>query len=968
MKRALLIALLAAAPVAALTSEVRLLNGMPALYVNGRLTSQMLAAPYRPGLADFNDFRQAGISIFDIYLRFPWTGPEQYDFSGVDQKLDAYLAADRSAIFLPRILLTPGAWWCKQFPEDITMRDDGSPAGMFGAACYPTLASQNYRELSHKAMTAFLSHVEGKYGDHILGYQVGNGFGGEWLMFNSFWETRPGGQPPTKFGVEDYSPPARALFRRWLQKEYHTVQALRRAWGDPQVTFETATPPDEVERYSSTHGIFFDSGISTRVPDYFAFFNDMTADVLLENAAWVKELTSRKKIVGAFYGYLWCNFPNLSVNHTGHLGFARVLRSADVDFIASPYTYDNKQIGGPNNSQTLPEAVALHGKLYFNEVDTETHLHQRQWRWGDSLNNPKNWDETRGLLTRDFAYTLTKGFGMWWTDLHGGTFHDDQIVQLLARFKQLDGRFLNDDKRSVADIAVVLDEASFTYFGDGEPLFNALLTAQKQWELGFIGAPWDPQLLTDMDNPALRDYKLYIFLNTFRVTPAQRDAIHARLRRNGATAVWVYAPGYIGHKLSLDDMRALTGIRLAENDSAGELHVDITNARHPYTRGVAAYGTDVNVDNIKRWYDHQIYLKDPRDPSLRRDLPGFRINPRFYSDDQQALALGKLAGVDKPGLVVKKQPGWTSVYSAAPILPAALIRNIARAAGAHIYSDAGDAVYASRNFVGIYTPAGGMRTVRLPQKSRVIDALENRIVAERVSEFPLALAPNSTALLRVEPAQENAVLESHFAGRDADPSADPDSPFWRGISGVSIERSVLGPAMPQFRADVRSRWTKDNVYFLFSGPYEKLTLKPDPDLASETYRLWEKDCFEVYLGADPEHINRYREFQMSPAGEFLDLDIDSTRPRPGYNGEDKWNSGLKVKARVDAARKYWYGEMKIPTAAVDARPAQPGNEMRINLFRQDGEPPNRDFLAWQIPGVWNPHYPEKFGTLRLVSK
>ena len=101
---------------------------------------------------------------------------------------------------------------------------------------------------------------------------------------------------------------------------------------------------------------------------------------------------SRKKIVGAFYGYLWCNFPNLSVVHSGHLGFAKVLRSPDVDFIASPYTYDNKQIGGPNNSQTLPESVALHGKLYFNEVDTETHLFKRQWRWGDSLRNPENID------------------------------------------------------------------------------------------------------------------------------------------------------------------------------------------------------------------------------------------------------------------------------------------------------------------------------------------------------------------------------------------------------------------------------------------------------------------------------------------------------------------------------------------------------------------------------------------------
>jgi hypothetical protein len=738
---------------AGLTSEVKILNGMPALYVNGKLTSQVLAAPYPPGLSDFTDFLQAGISIFDIYLRFDWSGPEQYDFKRVDEKLDTYLKLEPKALFLPRVLLTPGPWWCKEFPSEITMRDDGSPAGMFGAPCHPSLASEKYRELSHKAMIVFLNHVEAKYGDHIVGYQAGNGFGGEWLTFNSFWEVRPGAPPPTKFGVEDYSPPAQAGFRRWLKEKYGTVEGLRRAWRDPKVTFETATPPNEVERYSSTHGIFFDPGVNQRVPDYFTFFNDIVADVLLENCRWIKELTNRKKIVGAFYGYLWCNFPNLSVVHSGHLGLAKVVRSPDVDFLASPYTYDNKQIGGPNNSQTLPEAVALHGKLYFNEVDTETHLHQRQWRWGNSLNNPKNWEETKGLLTRDYGYALSKGFGMWWTDLHGGTFHDDQIIRLLGDLKKVDEKYLEADKRSNADIAVVLDEATFTYFGDGEPLFNALLTAQKQWELGFIGAPWDPCLLTDMANPKLRDYKLYIFLNTFRVTPEQRAAIHARLKRNHATAVWVYAPGYIGEKLSVDYMQDLTGIRLAESDSAGELHVDITAYDHAYTKSLPngfAYGSDVNVANIIRWYDHQIYLKDPRDPSLQRDLPGFRINPRFWSDEPEAKVLGRLAGLDKPGLVVKKQPGWTSVYSSAPVLPATLLRNIARAAGCHIYSEANDVVYANRNFLCIYAPGGSTRTIHLPEESRVVDLLENRIVSEGTKEFPLTMAPNSTVLLGIE--------------------------------------------------------------------------------------------------------------------------------------------------------------------------------------------------------------------------
>jgi hypothetical protein len=737
---------------AALTSEVKLNHGVPALFVNGRLTSQLLAAPYQSGTNDYCDFLKSGTRIFNIYFRFNWTGPEQYDFSRLDARLHSYLKIDPQALFLGRVLLAPGAWFAEQYPDEITRRDDGSPAGMFPGT-HPSFSSEHYRELSHQAMIALVNHLEEKYGDNILGYQAGNGFGGEWLPFNSFWEVRPGQPPPTKFGVEDYCAAAKTDFRRWLREKYQTDAALRRAWGDANVTFASAEPPNEVERYTTPHGIFFDPGQSSRAPDYFAFYNDSVATVLIENCRWLKELTRGKKIAGAFYGYLWCNFPNLSAVHSGQLGLTKVLRAPEVNFLCSPYTYDNKYVGGPNNSQSLPEAAQLHGKLYFNEVDTETWLTQRQWRWGNSVHNPTNWAETKGLLVRDFGYSFTKGFGLWWTDLFGGTFHDDKIIGLFADLRKIDEQNLDTDKSSIAEIAVVLDESGFRYCGDGEPLFNALLTAQKQWQLGFIGAPWEPHLLSDLDNSKLKNFKLYIFLNTFHVTPAQRDAIHAKLKRNGATAIWVYAPGYIDDKLSVAAMSALTGIKIAETNTAGELHVALATTGHAWTKSLPkdfAYGTDVGVADIIRYYDHQVYLKDPRDPGLRRDLPGFRISPRFYAADAKATVLGELAGVQKPGLVVKKQSGWTSIYSSAPILPAALLRNIAREAGCHIYSDANDVVYANKHFVCLYSPGGGERIVRLPQKSRVTDLLENKVIENGAKEFTLTVSPGSAVLLKLE--------------------------------------------------------------------------------------------------------------------------------------------------------------------------------------------------------------------------
>ena len=733
-----------------LTSEVKRFRGAPTLFVNGKLTSSLIC--FTSESKDLADFLKAGFMIVDFSLPFDWVGPEEYDFRKTDAEIENYLKQDPHLLLLPRIDPVPGGWWCAKFPHDITLKSDGSPAGMFGEPCYFSFASETYRTLSHRALTALITHLENKYGSRIIGYFPGNGVYGEWFSWNAYWEVPPA--PPKNFGVEDYSRPAQTVFRQWLKERYQgKTEDLRRAWGDPKVTFATAQVPSEEVRKRPTQGNFFDPGISRQVPDYFEFLNDRIAQVLLEECRWIKELTHRRKIVGVFYGYLWCNYPHLSLNHSGHLGFDKVLHSLDVDFISSPYTYDNRSVGGADTSQTLPATIALHGKLYFNEVDTETHLHQRPWRWGNSLRLPRNFEQTRGLLMRDFGYAFCGDFGMWYMDLLGGMFHDPEIIKLFSALRAIDQRYLEAAKSPNAEVAVVLDEDSFRYFADGEILFTALLSVQKQWELVFMGTPFDMIRLRDFEDPNLRDYKCYIMLNTFQVAPEERVALLTRFKRNHATAVWVYAPGYIGSNLSVENMRALTGIRLAESDSPGELRVEITSRDHPYTQSLPAglaYGTDVNLDSIKPWFDHRIYLKDPSDSTLRRDLPGFSICPRFWGDDPDAKVLGRLVGLDRPGLLVKEQSGWTSVYSSAPILPAALLRNIARAAGCHIYSDANDVVYANRHFLTIYSPSGGTRTIRLARAARVVDLMENRTLSEGKTEFPLTMPANTAKLLALE--------------------------------------------------------------------------------------------------------------------------------------------------------------------------------------------------------------------------
>ncbi|HEU5406482.1 MAG TPA: hypothetical protein VFU48_01855, partial [Nitrospira sp.] len=109
--------------------------------------------------------------------------------------------------------------------------------------------------------------------------------------------------------------------------------------------------------------------------------------------------------------------------------------------------------------------------------------------------------------------------------------------------------------------------------------------------------------------------------------------------------------------------------------------------------------------------------------------------------------------------------------------------------------------------------------------------------------------------------------------------------------------------------------------------------------------------------------------QISPQSEFLDQAIDASVRRPGWGNEHLWNSGMTVKSRIDREKKIWYGEMCIPIASIDQRPAAIGNEFRANVYRLQsaGQGKKKHFLAWQPTGEWNPHRPKKFGTVRLVG-
>jgi len=195
-------------------------------------------------------------------------------------------------------------------------------------------------------------------------------------------------------------------------------------------------------------------------------------------------------------------------------------------------------------------------------------------------------------------------------------------------------------------------------------------------------------------------------------------------------------------------------------------------------------------------------------------------------------------------------------------------------------------------------------------------------------------------------------------------AADPQSPQWKDAPAVFAANGPHGEPVPGHRTEIRSRWTEKNLYFLFVCPYEELHLKPNPTQTAETNHLWNWDVAEVFVGSDFQQITRYKEFEVSPQGEWVDLDIDRVNPLP--EGGWLWNSGFASKARIDEKNKIWYAEMRIPLSSIDSRQPKPGLLMRINFYRCQGRATNRKFIAWQPTGESNFHVPKAFGLLKLA--
>jgi len=189
------------------------------------------------------------------------------------------------------------------------------------------------------------------------------------------------------------------------------------------------------------------------------------------------------------------------------------------------------------------------------------------------------------------------------------------------------------------------------------------------------------------------------------------------------------------------------------------------------------------------------------------------------------------------------------------------------------------------------------------------------------------------------------------------------APEWESATPVSFCQDWQGKNVdPARQTQVRVLWTPKTLFLRFECRYRELFVFDDSDPNGRRDHLWDRDVAEAFLQPDPSRPPYYREFEISPNGMWIDLDIF-----PG--GLSDLKSGLERSVWLDKERGTWAAELAIPTKAL-APKFDPAAVWRANFYRVEGPTEPRFYSAWQATNTPQPnfHVPAVFGKLRFAGK
>ncbi len=653
--------------------------GEAKIKIGEKLFDPLAFRSFRPEPYNIRDFYNAGVRLMSIlhsgmpctlgvpYSQYGehWTGMGRYDFSRIDTQMKVFLENAPEAFFNIMLMLDTRPWYLEMNPDLVSSyRHLSSMAG-----------NEKWRKDAARYLKDVVGYLEEKYGDRIFAYSLFAGSSTEWYTEmnyaakgNIFLENDGTRLPIEKVDIDRF-PVKEEAWKKWQ--------------GDP-----AAALPSLHFLENTSHGVFRDLSVKEdKVSyDYWQFQNKIIGDAASYFAEVVKEITGNNKLTGLFYGYLTL-LSGRRLLCNGHLGFEQVWNSPYFDMIYGPARYETRKLTDASGYLVPVDSVALRNKLYFQEIDYRLATgDKRILENGQDLGRTHPEDMpvefSKNCIRREFINTLEKRTGMWWFDFFGYNYIDPILMGEVKDSMEVVEKIKGIEMDKISEIALFTDVESEFYLHQDSDLDDKNI-ARQITEFSYLGAPNDSFTFSDLEKACDRkNYKLIFFLNIFRIPEEKLAYITQKLKRDGRTLVFFYAPGYITDDgFSVGHVSQVLGMRMKEE-------------MKPVSKIVMGKGLKEHLSSTTFGYQTEVM-------------------PKFSVQEEDVTTYGEYedGGI---AFALKEFDNYKICYTGAGSIPFLVLREMARNAGVHIYYEGNDPLFVNSRMIGVHHVKDRDAVIHLP--------------------------------------------------------------------------------------------------------------------------------------------------------------------------------------------------------------------------------------------------------------
>lgn len=663
-------------------AEVRKVGQRPRLFIDGQERVPLFyktPGAWKLNRSQIGDFKKAGVNVYfisyilgrGVYQPKPlggWLGKDKTDFSELDDLMWQILRADPEGYIVFDIMTDPYPDWGTENLDDVVTNAAGQKAivrlddhrwggtpekwnGSYAERYGHSYVSRKLREDTTKVLVEMDRYIKNSLpGKAVIGYYLNGGDDSQLFA----WGDR-------SRQLVDYSKAAQEAFREWLKARYGTDAALQKAWNRPDVTFATAQIPSGERRLAGA--FFLNPKTEQDIIDHNRFHSEGTVDSRNIYAAALRKAHSSPIIIGGYY-----SGPTIGV--PSHRATGYQLKSGQLDFVTSVTGYFAPRLpGGPGKAHQVWSSLLLHNTIGLAEQDFRSWKSipvsgpERDYQFVARVESAQ---ESNAMVRRDSGQMLAYGNGAWWFDLDGGWFNDPSIMQAVAETTNAYRQDFKNDALPRAEVAVFVDEYSLDNINRQNSWTYQNALSEQIRQLNSSGVPYHLYLQSDLNNPALPDYKLYVFLNAYHLTPGDLQAVE-KLRRDGKTLAFMHAPGVNSQDLlnATDQATAiskLTGINVQANEGQSLL-LQPAPGNNFGGNALVSYSTSGFT------YGHNM----TRSPFAA---------PTFAVSDPQAMPLATYQATVKTAVALRNFGSWKSLFYGGIGMDAFFFNALARSAAA----------------------------------------------------------------------------------------------------------------------------------------------------------------------------------------------------------------------------------------------------------------------------------------------